>query len=269
MRLIDGKWVSQKTVKQRGLMDYHLVTDGTRAYIVNLAVSNEIELRDIADLEAKAMRFPVAAGTSMQSLQKSVQTHARWSPYVVIILFSMAASRLMSIYRASHYEFGNRVGELASLTRRALAKIIDGLSVGLPVIALERVWLGELDESEAVTEFIAGGFEDPSKLRMLFFILLGLTLYGVTCLIIAAILEGRWGTSPGKWLLGIRVVRTTLRPSGFLRAALRELLLIADAFVCCGWLPGACFVAFTDFRQRIGDFVADTLVIRARELPIK
>jgi uncharacterized RDD family membrane protein YckC len=75
--------------------------------------------------------------------------------------------------------------------------------------------------------------------------------------------EGRWGTTPGKWLLGIRVVGTDLAPCGLARALMRNALKFVDGFF--NFLVGILLVAFTPEWQRVGDLAARTLVIRVPE----
>ncbi|MBC8115770.1 MAG: RDD family protein, partial [Candidatus Saccharimonas sp.] len=80
------------------------------------------------------------------------------------------------------------------------------------------------------------------------------------------VVQARWGLTPGKWLCGLRTLRTTLKPCGFARSLVRETVMCVDAcnFLC--WTPGILSIAFTDCRQRLGDLVADTLVVEVRSL---
>jgi uncharacterized RDD family membrane protein YckC len=72
------------------------------------------------------------------------------------------------------------------------------------------------------------------------------------------------GRTLDKWLLGIRVVRTTLRPCGLARSILREFLLLADSTMYLSWVPGVISIVVTQRAQRIGDYLSDTIVIRDR-----
>lgn len=76
--------------------------------------------------------------------------------------------------------------------------------------------------------------------------------------------EGLWsGRTPGKRMLGLRVIRTDGCPITFYDALLRNLLRAADALPL---LYGFAFLsAFTSRRfQRLGDRVAGTMVIAER-----
>jgi uncharacterized RDD family membrane protein YckC len=86
-------------------------------------------------------------------------------------------------------------------------------------------------------------------------------------LIVNSLIQGRWGVTLGKWICGIRTVRSTLRPCGFARAMVRELLLLGECFMASTWIPVTLLVAFTSCQQRAGDLVADTIVIRKPTKP--
>lgn len=77
-----------------------------------------------------------------------------------------------------------------------------------------------------------------------------------------AVFEGRWGKTPGKRLMGIEVVREDNGGvPGMKKSALRGLLLmLADGQFFC--VVGFISILVTEKRQRLGDMVADTLVVR-------
>ena len=75
-----------------------------------------------------------------------------------------------------------------------------------------------------------------------------------------------WGVTPGKWLCRLKTLRTSLRPCGFAHSLVREIILAVD---CCNllcWTPGLVSIALTEYRQRLGDIVADTIVVETRSL---
>jgi uncharacterized RDD family membrane protein YckC len=84
-------------------------------------------------------------------------------------------------------------------------------------------------------------------------------LWALLVLLVFSYLEGRYGKTPGKWLLGIRVLGTDLRPCGFGRAFVRNLLTLADGFF--SFMVGALLVALTENWQRLGDLAARTIVV--------
>jgi uncharacterized RDD family membrane protein YckC len=71
------------------------------------------------------------------------------------------------------------------------------------------------------------------------------------------ILEGRFGQTAGKRLLGLRVIKETGAPIGFKEAFLRRVPLYFDIIYL-----DALFIPFTAKRQRAFDIIARTVVIR-------
>ncbi len=72
--------------------------------------------------------------------------------------------------------------------------------------------------------------------------------------------EGLAGTTPGKRVFGLRVVRAADgRPCGPLAATIRTALRLVDNLLLS--LPGILAIATSPRRQRLGDRVAQTLVV--------
>ena len=71
------------------------------------------------------------------------------------------------------------------------------------------------------------------------------------------LLEGRFGQTVGKRLLGLRVLRENGLPIGYKEAFLRRLSFYFDIFAV-----DALFIPFTPRRQRAFDMIARTVVIR-------
>jgi uncharacterized RDD family membrane protein YckC len=81
-------------------------------------------------------------------------------------------------------------------------------------------------------------------------------------LVIFVILPGIKGVSPGKALLGIKLVNAEGRPPGVLRAFLRWILWIVDAFpYLIPYLTGFIVALNSQRNQRVGDMAAGTFVI--------
>jgi uncharacterized RDD family membrane protein YckC len=72
--------------------------------------------------------------------------------------------------------------------------------------------------------------------------------------------EARYGRSPGKMAMGLRVVTTSGRPIGWRAAALRNLLRAADLLPTC-YVVGVVSMAISSRFQRLGDLVAGTMVV--------
>ena len=133
----------------------------------------------------------------------------------------------------------SEVGEL--LVRRALGACIDFIVLFLLLLAPDYV-LGNALYRETLWIWIGA--------QALYFV----------------IAEGLWGRSIGKLLTGTVVVDGTGRPPGILKAAARTVLRLVEVnplFLC---LPaGIAFITSTR-RQRLGDMLARTYVVRAKDL---
>ena len=79
-------------------------------------------------------------------------------------------------------------------------------------------------------------------------------------------LQGLTGATPGKLLVGLRVVGPDGRPPGIVRAVLRTMLLVVDGFPWFLPLLGWLLVTTTRRHRRLGDMVAGTLVVRRRAI---
>lgn len=110
---------------------------------------------------------------------------------------------------------------------------------------------------------------------LLFFdLVLGNELYQSTLplwlLLIAAyfpLTEGLTGRTLGKWALGLKVVRRDGQLPGLGKALLRTLLRLVEVnpFLLGGLIAGVVVLASKN-RQRLGDMVADTYVVRVADL---
>lgn len=76
-----------------------------------------------------------------------------------------------------------------------------------------------------------------------------------------AVFEARYGQTPGKVATGIVVVTDHGAPAGYRATTIRSVLRVVD------WFPpvGLAAIYLTDRRQRVGDLLADTVVVEARE----
>lgn len=71
------------------------------------------------------------------------------------------------------------------------------------------------------------------------------------------------GQSPGKKALKLRVIKQTGEPVGVFDSFLRNILRIAD-FLPCLNLAGALTIVFSQKYKRIGDFAANTIVVKVK-----
>lgn len=97
--------------------------------------------------------------------------------------------------------------------------------------------------------------------------------WGGQLLAVAAVFVSGWGwdvawevlaggRTPGKRAAGLRVVRTDGAPVGLAESLARNVLRAVE--VPFGYAPGVLAIALGPRRQRLGDLVAGTLVIRER-----
>jgi uncharacterized RDD family membrane protein YckC len=81
------------------------------------------------------------------------------------------------------------------------------------------------------------------------------------------VLEATWHTTLGKWLFGLTVVRLDSGAVSWEEAGWRTLLRIVEVNpILLGMLPGALAVRFTKRKQRLGDLLAGTIVVRRTAL---
>lgn len=166
---------------------------------------------------------------------------------------------LMFFVRKADVGFGNRAARLSSLARRGLARLIDMILIGSVLAGLGWALTYGLD-FQTMAEAINLKVDHPTidaAITTVLILLLTLAVIVVGLVFI----QGRYGVTPGKWCCGVRVLRSTLRPCGFARSLVREVVLSVDSCNLTCWTPGILSFALTDHRQRLGDLVADTVVI--------
>jgi uncharacterized RDD family membrane protein YckC len=168
--------------------------------------------------------------------------------YAAAFAIVAVAAWLTSVVLESQSSRRVRLGETeyrqASLFRRFLAYIFDVVAVSALIW-----WM--------VTDFLAdpssAAFNNLAAWGMIMIISLAMT---VLCSVIP---EGRWGRTPGKLLLGIRVVGPEGNPPGFGKALIRNLLRLVDGAL---WgLVGVYIFAISTTHQRLGDQIAVTYVV--------
>ncbi|MFO8072542.1 MAG: RDD family protein [Polyangia bacterium] len=145
--------------------------------------------------------------------------------------------------------------ELAGAGSRMLAYLID-LSIRAGIVSVIVLFLG-----------MAVGWALPELASGLTLLVLFAVEWGYHTLI-----EWLWnGYTPGKRALRIRVVRSDGVGLDFVRSAMRNLLRAADLFPLF-YATGLLAMYVTGSARRLGDFAADTMVVRVdrprlRDLP--
>jgi uncharacterized RDD family membrane protein YckC len=144
--------------------------------------------------------------------------------------------------------------ELAGLGSRFIAYLIDIIIqvvfVGLAVIVL--LFAG--------TEFIAYLFLELGIMVVAFFVTIVLLLNLIYFIFFEMILKGQ---SPGKKIMKLRVIKQNGEPINLLDSFLRNLLRLFDMLPSY-YLVGALFAALSNRCKRIGDFAANTVVVKIK-----
>ncbi len=150
--------------------------------------------------------------------------------------------------------------------RRCLGFGVDGVVVVALIAFSAYVTPGTFDVEGDCPEPVPGGEfciqwkQDAYRIDALWSVLF---LVVLVTLIVVVLAGTRWllGASPGKSLLGIRVVDATGHPVALPRAFIRTVALGIDLIVLV--LPiGLWLALFTPGHRRIGDFLAGTWVVR-------
>lgn len=141
---------------------------------------------------------------------------------------------------------------LASIGNRFLACAFDH---ALQTIAIALLYL-------IFTLVDFGSLRDAPKWALALFIIMAFVIWSSYFVIF----EWRWnGQTPGKRWLKLRVIREDGRPITFWEAAVRNLLRLFDMMPFPFYSIGLISVFISTRDQRVGDFVAGTVVVRERE----
>ncbi|MBN3039977.1 MAG: RDD family protein [Candidatus Omnitrophica bacterium] len=170
-------------------------------------------------------------------------------PFILAFIFTA----LMRKHRTEEFYFQDKHAFYAPLFKRALAQLIDGFILVFP--------LGLGWSMAMVPLFDMDKFADPSQLFMFsgFTIMALGIIWAIGGLFLFSYLEGKWGITPGKKILCIRVLGIDLQPCGFGRALVRNLLKFIDGFF--SFMVGVLIVALSENWQRVGDMAARTIVV--------
>ncbi len=132
---------------------------------------------------------------------------------------------------------------------RAVAQIIDGI-IGSLIFLIVGFIVSPMFGGRTSTGFSLSGM--PAIIMML---IAGLAVLGYFI-----VLEGMIGQTLGKKLTGIKVMKENGRPCDLGTALIRNILRIIDGLFF--YIVGAIFIARSDKKQRLGDKVARTVVVK-------
>lgn len=152
----------------------------------------------------------------------------------------------------AHYAPPGAQEQYQGVAIRFVAILIDGIILGIIgwiLMALLVPTAFTYDPSTGVFSISSGYYA---------VILLSLVIY----FLYYTLLEGHGGQTVGKMAVKIRVVREAdSSPIGYGEAAIRTILRIIDGIFA--YLIGAILIWSSDKKQRLGDRVAHTIVVRA------
>ncbi|MEY7850453.1 RDD family protein [Natrarchaeobius sp. A-rgal3] len=124
---------------------------------------------------------------------------------------------------------------------RMLAFLVDSIVMSLFAVALPVIGFMIHDIVGLVLALVA---------------ILGVVVYGF-------LLEGIYGYTPGKYLMGLVVVKSDGSDCTIGASIIRNLALIIDNLPFM-YIAGIALIFITDENQRVGDLVADTVVVKRR-----
>ena len=262
-RRIDATW--QKTAEQQtpGMSELLTVTDGEKTYVGGASMVQTLRMHEVIGNEIHPTGAVVKAPVHpLEQPMKQLVFIGQCVYWPTLLMLALGLSWLMARYREPSYQFGLTTVELASITRRGIARVIDYFVYVIPiylfVMALGMSSKEQVAENmDKIFDFSKGGM-----LLQMIWLIFGSLLIQVVILLATSLFQGYWGVTLGKWICGIRTVRTTLRPCGFLRSVLREILILVDTLFTWTWIPAVLCIAFTSCQQRLGDLASDTIVIR-------
>ena len=262
-RRVEGVWGKSADQPTPGIMQLLAVTNGQKTYVACQSLAQTLRFHEVTNSAIHPTGAVVRAPVS--PVQEPTQRWLRlgqWVYWPSLLILLLGLTALMTTYRDPAYQFGLTYVELASFGRRGFARIIDYFVYVIPnyLLAVASGFASQENIVENMDKMFDMG---PGGMLIRFlWVLFSSILLRVSILVISSVFQGYWGVSLGKWICGIRTVRSTLRPCGFLRALLRELFLLADTLMALTWVPATLLIALTNSRQRLGDLVADTIVIR-------
>ncbi|RLE45407.1 MAG: RDD family protein [Candidatus Methanomethylicota archaeon] len=149
-----------------------------------------------------------------------------------------------------------QIPELAGLGLRATAVIIDTAILFiielliLSPLLLSPTYLAYFDQEVG-----------PEGFNILF-----ITIMIPLWLVYFVLQEGLWGQTIGKRITKIKVVKTNGEKAGWLKVLIRNLFRFIDVIGPSPYAVGMISIMVTKNRQRIGDIIAGTKVVKVDEL---
>ena len=236
---VDGAWrkIDEQSISASlGLL---VVSDGQKTYAAGESLTQFIRFYEVGPNSLQKTK--TAMKLSAVPWQKPLEDIGRifsWCIWIARLILAIGLARLMLRYRDPTYQFGNTSVELATITRRGVARLIDVGLIWIPSYLVTLAFgVASQEQIEQNMEHLFDGGSGSFFFQMMTMLLMSLLIFMTICGL-NAFLQAWRGLTLGKWICGIRTVSTTLRHCGFFRAFLRELMLVVD--LACGItiLPG-------------------------------
>jgi uncharacterized RDD family membrane protein YckC len=235
--------------------------DGQRSYVVTSTATGGCH---VYALDSTGIRKVKYFDENATSLATSVYLlgHSLFVLLMLGIVLGAATGLLMRWFTKPEYEFGTQTVRLASLGWRGVARLIDVGLIASTTIGLGWLMTRGFDWQSLIEALNMNVSHATIPVAQRIAAILGMWLVTVVSALLTT--QAVWGVTPGKWLCRLRTLRTSLRPCRYTRSLAREIVFFVDCcnFIC--WTPGIVSIAFTDRRQRLGDLVADTIVVEWR-----
>jgi uncharacterized RDD family membrane protein YckC len=172
---------------------------------------------------------------------------------LICFLSIFGVSALMRKYKNRYWTEQETQYEFASLFRRFIAYLIDNFVLLIPSAILIGLFMAGQDVSKNPVHAVL------MIMSLFVFYFLGGYLYN-------SLLEGLLGATLGKKICGIKVLKADFTPCGLSAGFLRNLMRIVDCFFY--YLVAAVSMSGTLKWQRLGDLVAETVVVRKKKLDV-
>ena len=222
--------------------------------ILNSENANALFFRNSWDINMPIQKFEIT-DAGPKNFQAIFRTYFALASYfisfsyvmvvlIIILVYISIVDRLMNKYR----QITEADTRIATLFQRALALFVDIVVLAIPLVIIAAV--------KEPQYFDLGVFVSAKGLALLSG---WLTFY----LFLISILEGEWGISLGKIIMGIRVTTKEGKRPGLVKALVRNLLLVVDSLF--GFVVAVSFIAYTKDFQRLGDLAAGTVVVKSKK----
>jgi len=139
----------------------------------------------------------------------------------------------------------------AATGQRLIAGLIDGILM-VVLFTVMALAFADVEQGASNDQTVRVGLWNEQ------FLLYLVILYGYY-----VALETLFGATVGKLILGLRVIKVSGAPYGLGAALLRNLLRFVDSFPFGLYVVGLVFISATEKKQRLGDIVAGTTVVKA------